>query len=70
MDVSTTMAQRTQFDLAGAGGTLLGVLCVCVGAGAAIGAVAGATGIGLGVGAIVGVPASVAAVVLRYRKLG
>lgn len=68
MTASSTVAQRTQFDLGGAGGVLLGVLAVCVGAGAAIGAGAGSVGIGLGVGAIVGIPASVAAVVIRYRK--
>jgi hypothetical protein len=68
MTASPTVAHRTQFDLAGAGGVLLGVLASCVGGGAGIGAAAGSTGLGLAIGAVVGVPASVAAVVLRYRK--
>jgi hypothetical protein len=61
------MAQRTQFDLAGAGGLLVGVLLVCLGIGALIGLAAGDLGYGVAGGALVGVPASIAAVVLRYR---
>ena len=62
------MAQGTQFDPLGAGALLLAVLCLCVGIGAAIGLAAGNVGFGVAGGAIVGVPASIAAVVVRYRN--
>jgi len=62
------MAQRTQFDPLGAGALLLSVLLVCVGAGALIGLAAGSIGYGVAVGALLGVPASIGAVILRYRN--
>jgi high-affinity nickel permease len=43
-------------------------LLLAIGAGALIGLAAGSVGIGVAVGAIVGVPASIGAVVARYRK--
>ena len=52
---------------AGAGTLLVSVTAACIGVGALIGWVAGATGYGILVGAIVGVPAAVLAVYLRYR---
>lgn len=61
------MADRTQFDPLGAGALLVTVLALCIGAGALIGFGAGDAGIGIAVGAIVGVPASIGAVVARYR---
>ena len=61
------MPQRTQFELAGAGGLLLGVLLACLGVGALIGLAAGDVGYGVACGAVVGIPASIAAVVVRYR---
>jgi hypothetical protein len=61
-------ADRTSFDPLGAGGLLLGVLVVCLGVGALIGLAAGSIGIGIAVGAVVGIPASVAAVFLTYRR--
>jgi hypothetical protein len=61
------MAQPTQLDPLGAGALLLSVLALCLGAGALIGLAAGSVGIGVGIGALVGVPASVAAVIVRYR---
>lgn len=67
MTLVQTMAQRTQFDPLGAGALLVAVLALCLGGGALIGLAAGSVGIGVGVGALVGVPASVAAVVVRYR---
>lgn len=67
MTAVATMPDRTQFDPLGAGALLVGVLSLCVGAGAAIGAASGSVGIGVAIGAILGVPASIAAVVVRYR---
>ena len=63
------MSQRTQFDPLGAGALLLTVLVVCVGIGALIGLAAGSFGYGVAAGALIGVPASVAAVVVRYRNV-
>ena len=63
------MSQRTQFDPLGAGALLLTVLVVCVGVGALIGLAAGSIGYGVAAGALIGVPASVAAVVVRYRNV-
>ena len=62
------MAPRSEFDPLGAGAVLLTVLALCLGAGAAIGLAAGDAGIGLAIGAVVGIPASVAAVIVRYRN--
>ena len=60
-------ADRTQFDPLGAGAMLLGVLVVCVGAGAAIGWALGSLGIGVAIGAVIGIPASIVAVYRTYR---
>ena len=62
------MAKGTQFDPLGAGALLATVLVLCVGVGALIGLAAGSVGYGVAAGALVGVPASVAAVVVRYRN--
>jgi hypothetical protein len=62
------MAQRTQFDPLGAGALLLSVLLCCLGLGALIGIAAGSVEYGIAAGAFVGVPASIAAVVVRYRN--
>jgi hypothetical protein len=62
------MAHRTRIDPLGAGALLLTVLCLCVGVGALIGLAAGSVGYGVAAGALVGVPASVAAVIVRYRN--
>ena len=67
MTAAWTMTQRTSIDPLGAGALLATVLAICVGAGALIGLAAGSVGIGVAVGAVVGVPASIAAVVARYR---
>jgi hypothetical protein len=69
MSLAETMTQRKAFDSLGAGALLATVLAACVGGGALIGHAAGAVGIGVGIGALVGVPASIAAVVVRYRNL-
>lgn len=65
----TALANRTQLDPLGAGALLAGVLAVCLGAGALVGLAVGSVGIGVGIGALVGVPASIGAVVARYRGL-
>jgi hypothetical protein len=70
MTTALAMPAQSDFHPLSAGAFLLTVLGVCVGAGAGIGAAAGGTGIGVAVGAIVGIPAGVAAVFLRYRKIG
>ena len=61
------VSQRSEFDPLGAGALLASVVGVCIGAGALIGLVAGGTGYGIAGGAVVGVPASIAAVIYRYR---
>ncbi len=64
------MPDRTQLDPLGAGALLVGVLAVCLGAGALLGLAAGSLEIGIAVGAVVGIPLSIAAVVVRYRGTG
>lgn len=64
---SAVAAARTSLDPLGAGALLAGVLFACVGLGALLGLAAGSVGIGVAVGALVGVPASILAVYLRYR---
>ncbi|MCC6222262.1 MAG: hypothetical protein IT201_02080 [Thermoleophilia bacterium] len=61
------MTRQTRIDPLGAGALLVAVLALCLGAGTLIGLAAGSGAIGLGIGALVGVPAAVAAVVVRYR---
>ena len=55
-------------EVAGAGGTLIGVTAACGAVGALIGWAAGATGIGLVLGLIVGIPVGIATVYRRYRR--
>jgi hypothetical protein len=68
MTPAAGMVQHAQFDPLSAGAFMLTVLCLCLGAGALIGFAAGNVGVGVAVGAVIGVPASIAAVVARYRK--
>jgi hypothetical protein len=63
----TAIADRTTFDPLSAGGLLLGVLFVCVGAGALIGWAAGSTGIGIAIGSVIGIPAAILTVYRTYR---
>lgn len=65
--LSVVGAERTSLDPMGAGALLAGVLFACVGLGAAGGVAAGSTGIGVAIGAVIGIPAAVLAVYLRYR---
>jgi hypothetical protein len=59
---------RPTFQLAGAGGTLIGFTGACLVLGLLIGWAVGAAGIGLLIGVIVGIPVGVAAVYRRYRE--
>jgi F0F1-type ATP synthase assembly protein I len=59
---------RRQFEPAGAGGVLLGVLLASMAVGALIGWLAGSVGIGLLIGAVVGIPLAVYSVYRRYRN--
>ena len=58
---------RRQFEPAGAGGVLLGILLASIGVGALIGWAAGAVGIGVLIGAVAGIPLAVYSVYRRYR---
>jgi len=58
---------RRQFEPAGAGGVLLGVLLAAMAVGALIGWIAGSVGIGLLIGAVAGIPLAVYSVYRRYR---
>ena len=59
---------RPNFQLAGAGGTLLGTTAALILVGALIGWAAGSVGIGILVGAFVGIPAGIFVVYRRYRS--
>jgi hypothetical protein len=60
-------ASPSQFDAAGAGGLLLGVLVLCIGIGALIGWAIGYAGIGALIGAVAGILGGTFAVYRRYR---
>jgi len=60
-------ASPSSFEPAGAGGLLLAVLVLGVGAGALVGWLAGSTGIGTLIGAVVGILGGILAVYRRYR---
>jgi hypothetical protein len=59
-------ASPSSFEPAGAGGLLLAVLVLCIGAGVLLGWLAGAAAIGALIGAVVGIPGGVLAVYRRY----
>ncbi len=61
------VSQPSEFHPLGAGALLATVVLICIGIGALIGAAFGSVGIGIAAGAMAGVPASVAAVIFRYR---
>jgi len=67
MTAAAIVSPRDQFDPLGAGALLVSVLVICVAAGFGIGHVAGDAGIGVAIGAVIGIPLSVAAVIVRYR---
>ena len=58
---------RRQFEPAGAGGVLLGVLLAAMALGALIGWAAGSVGLGVLIGAVAGIPLAVYSVYRRYR---
>jgi hypothetical protein len=61
--------QRPTFSLAGAGSVLVGFTAACIAAGALIGWAVGSAGYGLVAGAVVGIPAGIAATVIKYRNV-
>ena len=58
---------RTNFALAGAGGTLIGFTAACAVLGALVGWALGSVGIGLMIGVVVGIPVGILAVYRKYR---
>jgi hypothetical protein len=58
---------RPAFHPAGAGALLAGTTAACIGGGAFLGWAAGSVGYGILAGAMVGVPAGVGAVYVRYK---
>ena len=60
-------ASPSSFEPAGAGGLLLAVLTLCVGAGLLVGWLAGSTGVGVLLGAVAGILGGIFAVYRRYR---
>ena len=60
-------ASPSPLNPAGAGGLLLAVLVLGVGAGLLVGWAAGSAGIGALIGAVVGIPGGIFAVYRRYR---
>lgn len=56
-------------EVAGAGGTLIGVTLACAAVGALVGWALGSTGIGLMAGVFAGIPLAIFAVYRRYRGL-
>jgi hypothetical protein len=60
--------QRPTFSLAGAGSVLIGFTAACIAVGILIGWAMGSVAYGLVFGAVVGIPAGVAATVIKYRN--
>jgi hypothetical protein len=60
--------QRPTFSLAGAGSVLIGITSACILVGGLLGWATGYVGYGVALGAVVGVPAGVAATVIKYRN--
>ncbi len=58
---------RTNFALAGAGGTLIGFTAACAVLGALAGWAFGSVGVGLMIGVVVGIPVGIFAVYRKYR---
>ena len=60
-------APRPTFELAGAGGILIGFTAACVVLGLLIGWALGSSGIGILAGSFIGIPVGILAVYRRYR---
>jgi hypothetical protein len=58
---------RPAFHPAGAGTVLAGTTAACIGGGALVGWAAGSLGYGMLVGAMIGIPAGVGAVYVKYK---
>lgn len=65
--MSQALVCSAPVELAGAGGTLIGITAACGLLGALAGWALGNLGLGLVAGLLVGIPAGVAAVYRRYR---
>jgi hypothetical protein len=65
--VASVAAGRTSIDPLGAGALLAGVLFGCVALGALLGLAAGSVGIGVAIGAVIGIPAAIVSVYMRYK---
>ncbi len=60
--------QRPTFSLAGAGSVLIGFTAAVIAVGTLLGWVVGNLKLGLLIGAVLGIPAGVAATVIKYRN--
>ena len=67
--LASVAAGRTSIDPMGAGALLAGVLFACVGLGALLGLAIGSVGVGVGIaiGAVIGIPAAIVSVYVRYK---
>ena len=65
--LASVAAGGTSIDPLGAGALLAGVLFGLVGLGALIGLAAGSVGIGIAIGAVIGIPAVIVSVYVRYK---
>lgn len=61
--------QRPTFSLAGAGSVLIGFTAACILVGGLLGWAMGNVGYGVAIGAVAGIPAGVAATVIKYRNV-
>jgi hypothetical protein len=59
---------RPSFQLAGAGGTLVGMTAACAVIGLVVGWALGSWALGLIVGVVIGIPVGIFAVYRRYRE--
>jgi len=65
----TSFGMLAAVELAGAGGTLIGVTAACGVLGAVLGWAMGSFGIGLMLGVVVGIPVGIFFVYRRYRDV-
>lgn len=65
--LASVAAGRTSIDPMGAGALLAGVLFACVGLGALVGLAVGSVGVGIAIGSVIGIPAAIVSVYVRYK---